>query len=120
MSLFVIPNLSKYKIFCQDYGMSVLTARVVPNASKTEIVGWMADGCLKIKIAAPPVDGKANQELVSYLAKTLRVSKSEVEITNGLTSKKKTVRLPMERKAIVKFLSVDLGIQEPSEQQKMF
>ncbi|MCR4256787.1 MAG: DUF167 domain-containing protein [Candidatus Uhrbacteria bacterium] len=100
--------------------MSLLAVRVVPNASKTEIIGWMADGCLKIKVAAPPVDGKANQELISFLSKMLRVPKSEIEITNGLTSKKKTVRLPLEREALVKLLAVDLGIEEPAEQQKMF
>ncbi len=100
--------------------MSLFVIRVVPNASKTEVVGWMSDGCLKMKIAAPPVDGKANQELVSYLAKKFRVSKSEIEITNGLASKKKTVRLPLEREALVKILSIDLGIEEPSEQQQMF
>lgn len=71
-----------------------LFVRVVPNASKTEIVGWMADDFLKIKLAAPPVDGKANQELVLFLAKTLGISKNEIEITNGLTSKKKTLEVP--------------------------
>lgn len=100
--------------------MTHVSVRVVPSASKTEIVGWMADGCLKIKLAAPPVDGKANQELISFLSKTLRVPKSEIEITNGLTSKKKTVRLPLEREALVKCLTVDLGIEEPPVQQKMF
>lgn len=97
-----------------------LSVRVIPSASKTEVVGWMADGCLKIRLAAPPVDGKANQELISFLSKTLRVPTSELEITNGRTSKKKTVRLPLEREALVKILTVDLGIQEPAEQQQMF
>ncbi len=97
-----------------------LPVRVIPNASRTEIVGWMADGGLKIKLAAPPVDGKANQELVSFLAKTLGAPKSEIEITNGLTSKKKTIRLPIEREALMKFLAIDLGIEKPSVQEQMF
>jgi len=97
----------------------LLTVRVVPNASKTEFVGWMADGCLKIKLAAPPVDGEANRELVSFLAKSLKLSKSGVEITNGLISKKKTIRLPLEREALVKFLAVELGIEEPLVQPQM-
>ncbi|MCK9361397.1 DUF167 domain-containing protein [Patescibacteria group bacterium] len=100
--------------------MSLLTVRVVPNSSKTEITGWMADGALKIKLAAPPVDGEANRELISYLAKTLKLSKSDVEITNGQTSKKKTLRLPLEQEALVKFLAVHLGIEEPAIQPKMF
>jgi uncharacterized protein (TIGR00251 family) len=71
-----------------------LIVRVIPNSSKTECVGWMSDGCLKIKIAAPPVDGKANQELISFLSKTLGIQKNEIEITSGLTAKKKTLRVP--------------------------
>ncbi|MCC6563876.1 YggU family protein [Candidatus Uhrbacteria bacterium] len=100
--------------------MPIFTIRVVPNSSKTEVVGWMADGALKIKLAAPPVDGEANRELISFLAKTLKLSKSDVEITNGQTSKKKTIRLPLEQEALVKFLAVQLGIQEPAVQPKMF
>ena len=60
-----------------------LSIRVVPNVSKTEIVGWMTDGCLKIRLAAPPVDGKANQALVSYLAKLFVVSRNDVTITSA-------------------------------------
>jgi uncharacterized protein (TIGR00251 family) len=74
-----------------------LVVRVVPSASKTEIIGWMSDGSLKIRLAAPPVDGKANGELVSFLAKILGVSKNEIEIVSGQTSKKKTLRVPMEK-----------------------
>lgn len=84
------------------------------------MIGWMSDGALKIKLAAPPVDGKANQELISFLAKTLKVSTSSIEITQGLTSKKKTLRLPVEREALVKLLAVDLGIQKPTVQEQMF
>lgn len=97
-----------------------LTVRVVPSSSKNEIVGWMANGVLKIKVAAPPVDGKANTELVAFLSKILKLPKFEVEITNGLTSKKKTVRLPMDQQTLVKTLTVELGIQEPVVQPKMF
>lgn len=100
--------------------MMQLIVRVVPSASKTEVVGWMSDGALKIKLAAPPVDGKANQELISFLAKMLNVSKSEIQITTGLTNKKKTLRLPVARETFIKFLAVDLSIQEPSVQEQMF
>lgn len=97
-----------------------LSIRVVPNSSKTTIVGWMSDGSLKIKIAAPPVDGKANQELIAFLAKTLGIPKSEVEIVSGQTAKKKTICLPIEREALVEFLSVQLDIEKPAVQPKMF
>lgn len=98
----------------------MLTVRVVPNSSKTEIVGWMADGSLKIKLAAPPVDGKANQALVELLAKTCSVSRKEIEIASGLTTKKKTMRLPLSREAFANLLAVQLGINNPVIQPKMF
>jgi uncharacterized protein (TIGR00251 family) len=66
--------------------------RVVPRASKSEIVG-AHDGALKIRIASPPVDGAANAELIKLLAKTFGVAKSEVEITGGQTAKSKQIKL---------------------------
>jgi hypothetical protein len=69
-----------------------ITVRVVPRASKSEIVG-MHDGCIKVRLAAPPVDGAANAELGKVLAKAFGVSKSGVEILSGETSKTKRVRI---------------------------
>lgn len=89
-----------------------LSVRVIPSASKTEIVGWMADGCLKIRLAAPPVDGEANRELVAFLAKILRVSKSDIEIAGGLASKKKTLRIPLKANDIETILDDMLGIKK--------
>lgn len=66
------------------------TVRVVPRASRTEVVGE-ANGVLRIRLAAPPVDGAANEELVSVLARALRVSRSAVTITAGQTSRLKRV-----------------------------
>ena len=66
--------------------------RVVPRTSKSEIVGE-SDGALKVRIAAPPVDGAANAELIKLLAKTLGVAKSAVEIIGGQTSKTKRVKI---------------------------
>ena len=70
----------------------VLNVRVVPRASRSEIVG-SAGGVLKIRIAAPPVDGAANAELVKVLARTFGVSKINVEILSGDTSRNKRVRI---------------------------
>lgn len=84
----------------------ILGVRVVPNSSRTETVGWMADGFLKIKLAAPPVDGEANRELIFFLAKTLSLPKNDIEITNGLTSKKKTLRLPLDEETLSKKLGL--------------
>ena len=70
----------------------IFTVKVVPRASKSEIVG-SHDGALKIRIAAPPVEGAANAELIKLLAKTFGVSKSAVEIIGGQTSKIKQVKI---------------------------
>lgn len=66
--------------------------RVVPRASKSEIVG-NHDGALKLRIAAPPVDGAANAEVIKLLAKCFSLSKTNVEIVSGQTSKRKRVRI---------------------------
>ena len=66
--------------------------RVVPRASKSEIVGEH-DGALKVRIASPPVDGAANAELIKLLSKTFGVSKSEVEIIAGQASKTKQLKI---------------------------
>jgi len=65
---------------------------VSPRASRTRIMG-VHDDRLKIQLAAPPVDGKANDALVRFLADTLGVAKAQVEIVGGASSKRKTVKL---------------------------
>lgn len=65
---------------------------VVPRASKTEIKGEH-DGYLKVRVAAPPVEGAANAELIAFFAKLLRLPKSSIEIASGETSRRKSVRL---------------------------
>jgi uncharacterized protein (TIGR00251 family) len=70
----------------------VLNIRVIPRASKSEIVG-VFDGVLKVRIAAPPVDGAANSELVKVLAKAFAVPKNDVHIVGGETSKNKRIRI---------------------------
>ncbi|OGH83744.1 MAG: hypothetical protein A2261_04180 [Candidatus Magasanikbacteria bacterium RIFOXYA2_FULL_44_8] len=67
--------------------------RVLPRSSRNEVVGEMADGTLKVKLTAPPVDGKANDALVELLAKHFDTSKSKIKIVSGLTSKNKTVEI---------------------------
>lgn len=74
--------------------MSELLVAVIPNASRTEIVGWHGDA-LKIRVAAPPVDGKANRELIHYLAKSLDIAKSDIEIISGHMNKRKRLLLPL-------------------------
>jgi uncharacterized protein (TIGR00251 family) len=66
-----------------------LRVKVIPRSAKTEIVGTMADGTLKIRIAAPPEKGKANAELIRFLA--AHYGASRVEIVSGHTAALKMV-----------------------------
>lgn len=70
----------------------VFMVHAVPRASRSEIVGEH-NGALRVRLAAPPVDGAANEELVRILAKTLSVSLKDVEIIAGHSSKIKQVRI---------------------------
>lgn len=78
--------------FTQNAGSITFTIRVVPRASKSEIVGDV-DGSLKVRISAPPVDGAANEEVVRVLAKAFGVAKSNVSIVSGETSKTKRIHV---------------------------
>ena len=66
--------------------------RVQPGASKNEIVGVQEDA-LKVRISAPPIQGKANKVLIQFLAKQLAVKRSQVEILSGHTSRVKTIHV---------------------------
>ncbi len=76
--------------FTEKDGNLIFNVRVVPRASKSEIVGEIA-GALKIRIAAPPIDGAANAELVKILSKNFGVAKSAVKILSGETLKTKRI-----------------------------
>ena len=67
-----------------------LAVQITPNAKQTEVVGVL-DDALKLKLQAQPIEGKANEALVRYLAKVLSVPRSTVVITHGLTSKHKLI-----------------------------
>ena len=73
-------------------GAVLLGVKVVPGASRTAILGpWNAR--LRIAVAAAPEKGKANAELVAFLAKRLNLKKSDVAVVQGITSPLKTVRI---------------------------
>jgi len=79
-------------ILSESNEATVFSVRVIPRASKSEIVGEH-DRALKVRIASPPVDGAANAELIRLLAKKFGVPKSNVEIIAGQTLKAKRVRI---------------------------
>ncbi len=70
-----------------------LKVKVVPRSGRSEIVGAMADGTLKVRIAAPPEKGKANAELRAFLARHFGVRREDVIIVSGETSPLKQVRI---------------------------
>ena len=70
-----------------------LSCHVQPGAKRTAIAGVYGTA-LKISLAAPPVDGKANKELCVFLAKKLGLAKSAVTLVSGQTSRDKVVFLP--------------------------
>ena len=86
---------------------------VKPRAKKNAVVGIQGDA-IKIQITSPPVEGAANRDLRKFLAKTLGISPSSVEILSGHTARHKTVRVvgvaPEEVHAVL--LSGDAGKQK--------
>jgi uncharacterized protein (TIGR00251 family) len=70
-----------------------LRVKVVPRSAKSEVVGELADGTLKVKVAAAPEKGRANAELVAVLAAHFGVARSAVTIVSGHGSAVKLVRI---------------------------
>jgi hypothetical protein len=66
--------------------------RVQPRASRTEVVGEH-DGALKVRVAAPPVDGAANDELVRFIARRVGVARSRIRIVSGDVGRSKVVEI---------------------------
>ena len=73
--------------------MSRLKIKVSPNSSKNEIGETLSDGTIKIKLKAPPVEGRANEELINFLSKIWKTPKSQIKIIKGLTSKTKIIEI---------------------------
>ncbi|MBL8187887.1 MAG: YggU family protein [Acidobacteria bacterium] len=79
------------KLTDKDGGV-MFAVRVQPRASRSGVVGEL-DGALKIRLAAPPVDGEANEELIRVLAKLFDVPRAQIAIASGQTSKNKLIRI---------------------------
>jgi uncharacterized protein (TIGR00251 family) len=73
-------------------GRVVFLVQVLPRSSQCKLVGCQGD-YVKIKITAPPVDGRANEECIRFLADVLGVKKDQVHIVSGLKAKKKTIAI---------------------------
>lgn len=77
-------------------GDLLLRLRVQPRASRDELI-WQ-DERLRLRITAPPVDGKANAYICNYLAKLFGVARSQVELLSGETGRDKRVRIRQPQK----------------------
>jgi uncharacterized protein len=90
VTAFFLPTVQGY----------ILRLTVVPGAQRTQVVGLHGDR-LKVRLAAPPEKGAANQELIAFLAKSLNLPKSSLKLAGGAQSRTKVVT--------VEDLSPDLG-----------
>jgi len=74
-------------------GQVTFPVKIIPKSAGNAIVGMMTDGTLKIRIAATPEKGKANDELKKFLAKDFETTKDKVEIISGATDSHKLVKI---------------------------
>jgi uncharacterized protein (TIGR00251 family) len=79
--------------FHNSVGGTAFAVRVVPRSAKNKIVEIMSDGTVRIHLTAPPLEGKANRQLVEFLAETLQIKPSQIDIVGGEKSKNKLVTI---------------------------
>ncbi|MEZ4814878.1 MAG: DUF167 domain-containing protein [Bdellovibrionota bacterium] len=82
--------MTKEAIRTLDNGL-ILELRITPGSSKNQILGYYGEKQIKVAIKSPPVDGKANDALLIFLSKIFSVSKKNVELISGDTSRTKKV-----------------------------
>ena len=82
----------------------LLQLSVVPNAKRTEVDG-LHDGALRVRLAAPPIDGRANEALVAWLAKSLGVARRDVELLRGESSRRKQVAVAVSLEAATRWVT---------------
>jgi len=83
--------------------MSLIHIKIIPNAKNNEIVGKEGNAW-KIRINAPPIEGRANEALVKFLAEILDVAPSLIEIVKGGSSKNKTIKIPLSESEVEEIL----------------
>lgn len=76
----------------EKHGCIMISVKVIPRAAKDSIQGIMGDE-LKIRIQAPPVDGRANVHLIRFLSKHWGIARDSIEIVSGLTGRRKRIRI---------------------------
>lgn len=72
---------------------TILSIRLQPAAKKDEFCGWLEDGTLKLRVRGKPVEGKANENLILFLSKSLNIPKTGIQILSGEKSRHKRVQV---------------------------
>jgi len=90
-------------------GGTLLDVYLQPRASKNEWAG-IHQGCLKIRLTAPPVEGEANKECVKFLAGAFGVSRSDVEIIRGHKSRRKTILIRNSTPETLRAVLLETGV----------
>ena len=85
-------------------GGVLLQLSVMPNAKRTEVDG-LHDGALRVRLAAPPIDGRANEALIAWLAKSLGVPRRDVEVLRGESSRRKQVAIAVTHEVAARWLA---------------
>jgi uncharacterized protein (TIGR00251 family) len=89
----------------------LLQLSVMPNAKRTEVDG-LHDGALRVRLTAAPIDGRANEALVAWLAKSLGVPKRDVEVLRGESSRRKQVAIAVSLDVAQRWLAAQLSTQQ--------
>ena len=92
-SVFFIDKMEKWLKKFNDKGEIYLRLKIKPGMGKSEIKGELEDETIKINIAAPPEKGKANNELIRFLAGVFDVAKNSVKIISGKTDSVKLIKI---------------------------
>lgn len=82
----------------------LIKVKLTPGSRRDEIIE-IHDGALKIRIKAPPVDGKANKYLCEYVAKVCAVKKTQIQIESGQTARTKTLRIQLAEQKLPDFFA---------------
>jgi len=86
----------------------LLHVAVTPNAPRTQADG-LHDGCLRVRLHAPPVDGKANDALLAWLAAELGLPRRGVQLLRGDTARRKQLAIDAEPAAVARWLATVLA-----------
>ncbi len=90
---------------------AILDVSVSPNASRTELVGWH-DGALRVRLAAPPVDGAANDALRKWLSQQLGIPQSHIELLRGASGRRKQWAIETDPARVSDWLGIQSTLQK--------